>query len=88
MKAFFSAQGIGRLLVLFLAVSSVSCVTTYDRSGRPVQTVDPGAAAVGVVAAGVIGYALANDDDDKKRYGHHGHYNRPYYGQRRGYHCR
>ena len=66
----------------------MSCVTTYDRSGRPVQTVDPGAAAVGVVAAGVIGYALANGDDGKKRYGHHGYYNRPYYGQRRGYHCR
>lgn len=36
-------------------------MTTYDAYGRPVQSVDPGLAALGVVAAGVAGYAIANN---------------------------
>lgn len=47
-------------------------MTTYDAYGRPVQSVDPAAATAGVVAAGVLGYALANDNDDH----HHHHYRR------------
>lgn len=59
--------------------ASMSCMTTYDAAGRPVQSVDPGVAVAGVAAAGIIGYALANDND---RHHHHGYYRRP---PRRGY---
>jgi hypothetical protein len=47
--------------------SSVSCMTTYDANGRPVQSVDPGLAVAGVAAAGLLGYAL-NDRDDHHHY--------------------
>ena len=65
--------------VLIAAVGgSVSCMTTYDAQGRPVQSVDPGVAVAGAAAAGLIGYAIANDNDD------HHHHNR-YYGHPRRY---
>jgi L-cystine uptake protein TcyP (sodium:dicarboxylate symporter family) len=51
-------------LVVACVASSVSCVTTYDTYGRPVQTVDPGLAVAGVAAAGLIGYAVANNNDN------------------------
>lgn len=54
--------------LLALAGSSVSCMTTYDSYGRPVQSVDPAVAVAGVAAAGLIGYAAANHND------HHDHY--------------
>lgn len=57
--------------LLAVAGSSVSCVTTYDTTGRPVQTVDPAVAVAGVAAAGLIGYAIGQDHH------HHGGY---YYG--------
>ena len=60
--------------------ASVSCMTTYDSAGRPVQSVDPGVAVAGAAAAGIIGYALANDND--RHHHHHGYYRRP---PRRGY---
>ena len=72
-----------------VSLGGVSCMTTYDAYGRPVQSVDPGAAAVGIAAAGVLGYALANDNNHHNHY--HGHYHggyyrpygyRPYYGGR------
>ncbi len=51
--------------LLLLAVgSSISCMTTYDSAGRPVQTVDPGLAVAGAAAAGLVGYAIANNRDD------------------------
>ncbi|MGE9269590.1 MAG: hypothetical protein ACQKBU_02205 [Verrucomicrobiales bacterium] len=56
------------LAVPFLATS---CMTTYDAHGNPVQSVDPAAAAVGVVTAAAIGYALADDNDN------HYYYRRP-----------
>jgi hypothetical protein len=60
--------------------SSISCMTTYDSYGRPMQTVDPGLAMAGVVAAGMVGYAMADD---------HRHYYAPRYYAPRGYHhCR
>ena len=43
-------------------------MTTYDAYGRPVQSVDPGVAIAGVAAAGLIGYALADDDNDTRYY--------------------
>jgi hypothetical protein len=86
-----------KALILTLAsaavsLGGVSCMTTYDAYGRPVQSVDPGAAAVGIAAAGVLGYALANDHNNHHYHGHyHGGYyrpyaHRPYYGGRP--HCR
>lgn len=63
------------------AASSVSCMTTYDSAGRPVQSVDPGVAVAGAAAAGLVGYAIANDRDDHRHrhggyYRHRGHYHR------------
>ena len=45
-------------------LSSVSCMTTYDAYGRPVQSVDPALAVAGVAAAGIIGYAVSNNNND------------------------
>jgi hypothetical protein len=59
------------------ALSSVGCMTTYDAYGRPVQSVDPGAAVAGAAAAGIVGYAIGQSGD------RHHHHHRGYYG---GYH--
>lgn len=67
-------------LVAVALGSSVSCMTTYDSAGRPVQSVDPGLAVAGVAAAGLIGYAAGNDNDHH----HHGGYYRGGYGGYRG----
>ena len=68
------------ILTSALALTSLSCTTTYDAYGNPRQSVDPGTAAAGVAAAGVLGYALAKDrDKDKHHDSHHrgrGHYDR------------
>lgn len=48
-----------------------SCTTTYDAYGRPVQSVDPGTAAVGVVAAGLLGAAIADNNNDGRHHRHH-----------------
>lgn len=44
-----------------------SCVQSYDRSGRPIQTVDPGAAIVGGVAIAAITYAIADNNGGGRR---------------------
>lgn len=72
---------IAAFVALALAISSTSCMTTYDAYGRPVQTVDPGLAVAGIAAAGLIGYAIAEGDDDDN----HHHYHRGG-GYRRSYH--
>lgn len=56
-------------------------MTTYDAYGRPVQSVDPAAAAVGIAAAGVAGYAIGNNNNNKNdhHYHHRGYYRRGYY---------
>jgi hypothetical protein len=74
-------SALAALLVAGLG-SSMSCMTTYDAYGRPVQSVDPGLAIAGIAAAGLIGYSMSHDND----YGGHHHYRtyRPY----GGYHCR
>jgi hypothetical protein len=51
-------------------------MTTYDTYGRQVQTVDPGLAVAGVAAAGLIGYAIANNNDGCDYRG--GYYRRGY----------
>lgn len=65
---------------------ATSCMTTYDAQGNQVQSIDPGAAAVGVAAAAVLGYAVANNRSNKY------YYSQPYYGggyyPRRGGYCR
>lgn len=73
-RACVAALGVG------LAVSSVSCMTTYDVEGRPMQTVDPGLAIAGAAAAGVLGYAIGNNNNHHHRYYHGGGY-----GYHRGY---
>ncbi len=45
------------------------------------QTVDPGLAIAGVAAAGVLGYAIANNNHNN----HHRHYHGGGYGYHRGY---
>ena len=70
-----------KLVFLVLAVAiflSVSCMNAYDSRGRPIQAVDPGVAIAGAAAAGVVGYSLANDHNDR-------HYYRRGYGSHRGY---
>lgn len=63
-----------RISAATLAFATISCMTTYDAYGRPVQSVDPGAAAALAVGAAAVGYAIANNNDN-----HHHHYHRPYY---------
>lgn len=60
-------------LALLAAVGLSSCSTTYDAYGRPVQSVDPGAAAVGAVAIGAAAYAIGsnNNNNYKKRPNNH-----------------
>lgn len=71
----------GSVLALLVAGlgASMSCMTTYDSAGYPVQSVDPGLAVAGVAAAGLIGYALANDNDNY-HHGHGGYYGPPQHG--------
>ena len=67
------------LAVLLGAVGAgTSCMTTYDAYGRPVQTVDPGMAVAGAAAAGLVGYAIANNN-------YYGGYNHPHHYYRSGY---
>lgn len=65
-----------------LALTGASCTTTYDAHGRPVQSVDPAAAAIGAVAIGVAGYAIGHNNSDNyhghhKHHGHHKKHHRP-----------
>jgi hypothetical protein len=73
----------GTLAALMAVIGmSFSCMTTYDARGNPMQTVDPAVAIAGVAAAGLVGYALANDNGSSS----HSHYsNHTYYGGG-GYH--
>jgi len=59
--------------------TSTNCMTTYDAYGRPVQSVDPGVAVAGVAAAGLLGYALADNHHDHYYHGGYGGYYRPHY---------
>ncbi|CAN5322902.1 hypothetical protein BH23VER1_BH23VER1_13620 [soil metagenome] len=66
-----------------IAALATSCSTTYDHYGRPVQTVDPALAVAGVAAAGILGYALANDRGHRGHRHHRGHRG---YDRGRGHH--
>lgn len=62
-----------RLITLLACVAlSASCTTSYDAYGTPRQSVDPGVALMGVAAAGLIGYALADDNDSYSRNNYYG----------------
>lgn len=71
-------------LLVLASTFSMSCMTTYDSAGRPVQSVDPGLAVAGVAAAGLVGYALANDNDGHHHRSHYRGYG-GYYGPYRRY---
>lgn len=63
--------------LLACATLSTSCTTSYDAYGNPRQSVDPGVALMGVAAAGIVGYALA--DDNNHHHSNH-YYGGGYYG--------
>ena len=94
---FFSPMGImkRRLILLAAACSLIvicgtSCTTMYDSAGRPVDVITPEGAALAVVAAGVVGYAIADDGHDNRHHRAHGHARRPAHcrhGHDRCRHC-
>jgi len=49
-------------------------MTTYDRDGRPMQTVDPAVAVAGAAAAGLVAYSIANNRNDRRHHYNHGHH--------------
>jgi hypothetical protein len=67
------------ILAALMTTLGVSCTTAYDAYGRPHAVVEPGAALLGVAAAGLIGYTLASDNH------HGGHYRGHRGGHYRGY---
>ena len=76
------------VLACALALVSTNCTTTYDAYGNPRQSVDPGAAVAGAAAAGVLGYAIANNrdnDNNRNYYNNHRGHGRSYYGRNRRY---
>lgn len=67
------------------ALGLSNCTTTYDAYGRPVQSADPAAVAIGALALGATAYAIGKNNRPKHRhyhghrghdYGHYGHYRR------------
>jgi len=59
---------------LLFAFGSVSCMTTYDSAGRPVESVDPAVAIAGAAAAGLVGYSIANNRSNRHYHRGGGHY--------------
>jgi hypothetical protein len=81
MKAIpLNATALLKASALILACAGTSCMTTYDAYGRPVQTVDPGAAAAMAVGAAAVGYAIGEHNDHHHHYHGGYYYGRPYYG--------
>lgn len=64
-----------------LAAGTTGCTTYYDPYGYPHQAVDPALAVAGIAAAGLIGYAIAEGNDD-----HHHRHGSYYRGGHGGYH--
>lgn len=73
-------------LVAGMLLAGTSCTTTYDQSGRPVQSVDPGAAVAGAAAVGILGYAIGNNNRSHRNSGYRNDYGyrRPHYGPHYG----
>lgn len=68
------------VIAVISAILLSSCVTSYDRSGRPIQTLDPAAAAVGAVLIGAVAYSAGKNNDHHHRHGYHRRHN--YHGCR------
>lgn len=68
---------------LGVACLMASCATAYDSQGREVPVMTPEGVAATALVAGLIGYAIADDDHPKHKRYHHGH--RGYHGNRGGY---
>lgn len=74
--------------LLVIAGAGTSCMTTYDSAGRPIHSVDPGLAVAGVAAAGLVGYAIGqNNENHHSHYYGGGYYGGGYYGPRYGPRC-
>jgi len=58
--------------ILLVPVLGASCMTTYDAYGRPVQSVDPGAAAAIAVGAAALGVAAGRKHRGHDVYYYHG----------------
>ena len=56
-KTSIKLVAVAALSALFLS----NCVQSYDSTGRPIQTVDPGAAIVGAAVIGAIAYAAGDN---------------------------
>lgn len=63
-----------------MSLLGASCMTTYDAEGRPVQSVDPGAAAAIGLGAAAAGYAIGHHNRDRDYYYPYGYYGRRQYG--------
>ena len=63
-------------LAMLAVIGLSSCTTTYDAYGRPVQSVDPAAVAIGAVALGATAYAIGRNDSYGYGYGGHGGHRR------------
>ncbi len=72
------------ILAAAFALASTNCTTTYDAYGNPRQSVDPGTAVAGAAAAGILGYAIANNRNDNRH--DYRHYGGGYYHRRGHYH--
>ena len=81
MKALIPLVAAGSLFL------GTSCTTVYDSYGRPHEVVTPEGAALAAVAAGVVGYALADNNGGYHR-GYHGGYHGGYRGGYGGGYCR
>lgn len=61
-------------LMPLICITMCSCVTSYDRYGRPIQTVDPVAATVGAAVVGAVAYNAGQNNS---------YYNNRYYRSNR-----
>jgi hypothetical protein len=74
-------------LAVLMTALGASCSTAYDAYGRPRTVVEPGAALLGVAAAGLAGYAIANNRDRDHHRGHYrGHRGYDHHRHHRHYH--
>lgn len=60
------------IVIAVVPVMGVSCMTTYDAYGNPVQSVDPGAATAIAVGAAALGVAAGRQYRSRDVYYYHG----------------
>jgi len=71
------------IAAVLLVATGASCTTAYDAYGNPRQVVEPGTAALGIAAAGLAGYAIANNRNNNRYYNRGYGYNNRYSGYNR-----